>query len=414
MGDEPASRPALSTGRGMHIALLTGGHDRSYALGLTRALTGLGIRVDVIGSDNVDDPGFRKDPLVDFRNLRGDQREDAPLSAKALRLLRYYARLLAYAASAKPRVFHVLWNNKVEWLDRTLLMVWYRLCRRKVVLTAHNVNAARRDGKDSRLNRATLRIQYRLASHVFVHTVRMADELASEFAVIRSKISVIPFGINDTLPSSALTRIAARESFGLGERDVVALFFGQIAPYKGLEYLLEAVPRIAKLVPSFRLLVAGRIKEGSDDYGARIRAMLAAEEVRTRTHGVLEHIEDADVEKFFKAADVLVLPYIQIFQSGVPFLAYNFGLPVIATDVGSLRDDVVDGQTGFICQPRDSGSIAAAVALFAASDLCPSSPALRESIKAWACARYSWARVATITRDVYDRVDGAAPSAPVR
>jgi glycosyltransferase involved in cell wall biosynthesis len=233
----------------------------------------------------------------------------------------------------------------------------------------------------------------------------MADELANGYGVPRSKISVIPFGINDTLPSSALSRAASRRYFSLGDGDVVALFFGQIAPYKGLEYLLEAVLRIAEALPSFRLLVAGRIKEGSDGYGVRIREMLARGDVRSRTQAVLEHIDDANVERFFKAADVLVLPYVRIFQSGVPFLAYNFGIPVIATDVGSLRDDVVDGETGFICEPRDSGSIVAAVASFAKSNLCPSSEAVRASIRTWAQERYSWARVAVITRDVYESIE---------
>ena len=45
-----------------------------------------------------------------------------------------------------------------------------------------------------------------------------------------------------------------------------------------------------------------------------------------------------------------IVPYVQIFQSGVPFLAYSFGLPVIATDVGSLRQDIVEGRAGFIWQ----------------------------------------------------------------
>ena len=54
---------------------------------------------------------------------------------------------------------------------------------------------------------------------------------------------------------------------------------------------------------------------------------------------------------YFKAADVLVLPYNEIFQSGVLFLGYSFGLPVIATDVGSFREEIVEGRTGFLCRP---------------------------------------------------------------
>ena len=54
------------------------------------------------------------------------------------------------------------------------------------------------------------------------------------------------------------------------------------------------------------------------------------------------------------ASDAVVIPYVDIFQSGVPFLAFSFGLPVIATDVGSLREDVTS-ETGLLCRPRDAG-----------------------------------------------------------
>ena len=98
----------------------------------------------------------------------------------------YYAKLIRYAATAKPRIFHILWNNKFEFFDRTLLMLYYRLLGKRIVLTLHNVNAGRRDSKDTRLNRLTLRIQYRLADHIFVHTEKMKLELIEEFGVARS------------------------------------------------------------------------------------------------------------------------------------------------------------------------------------------------------------------------------------
>ena len=71
-----------------------------------------------------------------------------------------------------------------------------------------------------------------------------------------------------------------------------------------------------------------------------------------------EFIPDEDVEIYLKAADVCVLPYTEVFQSGVLFLAYRFGLPVVATDVGSLRDDVIEGRTGFISRRQDPADLA--------------------------------------------------------
>src|SRR5437870_8985762 len=101
-----------------------------------------------------------------FLNLRGSKGE-VSCATKVLRVLTYYARLIRYAAIAEPRIFHILWNNKFQFFDRTVLITYYKMCGKRVVLTAHNVNAGKRDSNDSLLNRLTLRMQYLLADHIF-------------------------------------------------------------------------------------------------------------------------------------------------------------------------------------------------------------------------------------------------------
>ena len=86
-----------------------------------------GAALDLIGSDDLDCPQFHGKPGVNFLNLRGSQRSDASVVRKVFRVSMYYARLIRYAATAKPRIFHILWNNKFELFDRTLLMLYYRL-----------------------------------------------------------------------------------------------------------------------------------------------------------------------------------------------------------------------------------------------------------------------------------------------
>jgi hypothetical protein len=142
------------------IALLTGGGDKPYALGIAAALTSVGISVDFIGSDDLQVPELLANPRIHFLNLRRDQRSEAGLVTKVLRILNYYVRLVRYVAKAEPKVFHILWNNKFEFFDRTLLMIYYRLMRKRLVFTAHNVNASKRDSNDSWRNRLSLRAQY--------------------------------------------------------------------------------------------------------------------------------------------------------------------------------------------------------------------------------------------------------------
>lgn len=392
----------------LSVALLTGGDDRSYALGLTGALTNLGITIDFIGSDALDAPELHQSSLIRFLNLRRDQSHDAPLPRKAARILAYYLRLVRYAARARPHVFHILWNNKFEFVDRVLLMLYYRALGKRVVLTAHNVNAGKRDGKDSSLNRLTLAIQYRLCRHIFVHTPRMKAELETDFRLSPAKVSVIPFGINNTTPRTGVTRQAARARLGLAESDRTLLFFGQIAPYKGLEYLVQAMRLLTSQAEAVKLVIAGKVKPGCEDYWSGIRRSLEEETLRVSTICHVRFIPDAEVEWFMQAADAVALPYVSIFQSGVPFLAYSFGLPVLATDVGSLREDILEDRTGYVAAPRDPVAFAEIISRYFASEMYRTPDLTRNFIQTHANERHSWGTVGRITHDVYRNVTQGA------
>ena len=384
----------------LRVMLLTGGSDKPYALGLASALASAHVNLEFVGSDELDCPEIRSIPGLTFLNLRGDQREDAPFLTKVRRVVRYYVALLGHTALTRSSILHVLWNNKFEVLDRTLLMAYYRALGKQVVLTVHNVNTAARDGRDSRMNRASLRVQYRLSSHMFVHTDRMKAQLVADFRVPAQRVSVIPFGINDTIPKTDMTMSQARQQFGISDDERVLLFFGQIAPYKGLEYLVEAIAQLASRGQRVRVIIAGKVKRGSEEYWRRIEAQLGADQLAGQTITRIRFIPDPEVEPFFKAADVVVLPYVDIFQSGVPFLAFSFGLPVIATDVGSLREDVTEG-TGLLCRPGDASDLAGAISRFCDRHAHWRSERVRARIRSLAEERHSWASVAHLTTDVY-------------
>jgi glycosyltransferase involved in cell wall biosynthesis len=384
------------------VAVLTGGGDRPYALGLASALVSLEIPFDFIASDELDSPELHQNSLVRFLNLRGKQNQVSPFF-KVLRVSKYYLRLLSYAITSEAPIFHILWNNKIEFIDRTALTFYYKLLGKRLVLTAHNVNKQKRDGNDTWLNRFTLSLQYRMMDHIFVHTEQMKRELQNDFRVTDEKISVIPFGINSSVPETDLNSAAARLLLGLESGEKILLFFGNIAPYKGLEYLVKALRQLTASGGVYRLIIAGRPK-GSESYWADIHREIEEAGLSGSVIEKIEYISDADTEIYFKAADVFVLPYTHIFQSGVLFLGYNFGLPVISTDVGSLREDIVDGKTGFVCKPKDSVSLAACIEAYFCSDLYRNLGARRHEICEYARDRYSWARVASLTEEVYESV----------
>ncbi len=411
----PAMHPALSTathsattGRSLkgsapvlEIALLTGGGDKPYAFGLATALLSKGVRLDFIGSDEVDSPALRSDPNLTFLNLRGSQRHDVGLVTKTSRIAIYYARLLRYAFVAKPKIFHILWNNKFQMFDRTLLMLYYRLQGRRIVLTAHNVNAAKRDSHDTLLNRLTLRIQYHIADHIFVHTEAMKMELREDFGVRPSSITVIPLGFNNSVPDTDLSPAQAKQRLGIDQADRVLLFFGHIGPYKGLELLVSAFQKVVGNNSAYRLLIVGKPKTGSEHYVDVIQRAIRNGPGRERVTQRIEFVPDEDTELYFKAADVLVLPYVQVFQSGVLILGYTFGLPVIAADVGSLREDIIEGETGFMCKPGDPADLAKTIDKYFEAPLFKALERHRPTIRDHARDRYSWDAVGATTLKVY-------------
>lgn len=389
----------------LKVALLTAGRDRPYAFGIATALMAKGLSLDIVGGDDLDCSEWHGTPHVKFLNLRGDMREDASLPKKISRILIYYVRLLVYAATAKPKIFHILWNNKFETFDRVPLMLYYKLLGKKTLLTIHNVNAGTRDSNDTWFNRLTLRIQYRLVDHLFVHTEKMKRELIGQFDVTASAISVIPFGINNAVPDTNLNPGDARRRLEIPEYDRVILFFGNIAPYKGLEYLIDAFEHVMAGGGAYRLIIAGNPKN-CDGYWNVVLRSLNRHVNRERILRKIEYIPDDQTEVYFKAADVMVLPYRYIYQSGVLFLGYSFGLPVIATDVGALREDIIEGKTGYVCKPEDAVDLAKAIERYFSSDLFKALNSRRQEIRAYARQRYSWDLVGELTKNVYKELLG--------
>jgi D-inositol-3-phosphate glycosyltransferase len=384
----------------VRVGLLTGGQDRPYAFGLAMALAASGTRLDVVGSDEVDSPEMRQTQNLRFLNIKGDWR-GASQVAKAGKLVVYYARLLGYAASTRAPVLHILWNNRLEFFDRTLFMLYLKILGKKVTLTAHNVNAGRRDSNDSLMNRLTLKCQYRLADHIFVHTKKMQDELCSEFGVRENNVTVLRHPINDAFPDTELTPEEAKLKLDLGRQSKVMLCFGRIRPYKGLEYAVSAFERIAAEDPEYRLVIAGESKKGCEEYFREVLDMIDRSAFQDRILVRTEFIPDEDAEIYLKAADVLVLPYKEIFQSGVLFLAYSFGLPVVATDVGSFREEIVEGRTGFVCKPCDVDDLAEVLREYFRSDLFRRLSVRRSEIKSHAFEEHSWKAVAEATGLAY-------------
>ena len=187
------------------------------------------------------------------------------------------------------------------------------------------------------------------------------------------------------------TRETARAALGLtGD---VALFFGYVRHYKGLDTLLGAWKRVRAERPGATLVVAGEFYEKPEPYEA---LALAAGGVRMLNR----YIPDDEVEALFRATDVTVLPYRAGTQSGVTHVAFALGSPVIATRVGGLTEGLREGETGLTCASEDPDSLAAVLVRFFAEGL-------RERMASPIAAlgrEHSWEALASSTVDLVNEL----------
>jgi glycosyltransferase involved in cell wall biosynthesis len=145
------------------------------------------------------------------------------------------------------------------------------------------------------------------------------------------------------------TEIARPDPSGLPS----LLFFGKIRRYKGLETFLRALSLVRKKM-AFRAVIAGEFYMAARPYHRLARRLGLEECLEWRDH----YIPNEEVPAFFRTADLVVLPYVEATQSGVVPVAYQFGVPVVASDVGGLSEVVLEGKTGYLVPPLDPEALA--------------------------------------------------------
>ena len=135
------------------------------------------------------------------------------------------------------------------------------------------------------------------------------------------------------------------------------LFFGVVRPYKGLEYLIKAMPQIINKLPDLCLVIAGEFWEDKTRYLKLIQEYGLGDNIMVFD----SYIPNEEIAAYFSIADLVVLPYVSATGSGVTQIAFGFNKPVVATSVGDLPRVVEHGRRGLIVPPQESTSLANAI-----------------------------------------------------
>ena len=225
------------------------------------------------------------------------------------------------------------------------------------------------------------------------HSTSDAQDLLSIKPNAKYKIN--PHPTYNAFRLQGLTKEQARAKLQKGADEKLLLFFGFVREYKGLKHLLKAMPEIRTTLDNVRLMVVGSFGDDRDKY----MQLIQTEQIGDCVEVVDRYTPDNEVEKYFAACDLVVLPYISATQSGIVQIAYGFEKPVVVTNVGGLPDVVTDGKTGYVVESEQPQQLAKAVIRFFEENRAEE---MQEYVKQEAY-RFSWDRMVENIEELYGK-----------
>ncbi len=232
-------------------------------------------------------------------------------------------------------------------LRATFRRLGARSPRTRRVLLCHNVD----EHESGPLRRFLTFGALDLAEAFVVHSESRRAELARRFP--KRPAAAIPLPVPESV---AISRDDARRRLGLPEEEPIVLFLGLVRPYKGVDLLLDAAPRIVAETGA-RIAVVGEVFPDARDLARRA----SSSPVRDRILWKDEYVPEAEMAVWLAACDVLALPYRRISASAIAARALAAARPMAAADVGGLGETVVPGETGELFSPGDASGLADAV-----------------------------------------------------
>lgn len=390
-----------------------------YAFQLCRALAQQGLETTLVTDrryelENVEAP-FR---VVKLFDLWDPKPEEAPptRTARVARRLRRPLRAFRYGRECR-RLCSFLRRQRPDWIQLGDIrfagdLFWITALRRsglRLTDVCHNIRRFAPGGTAAgqfhfrQFERPVYRRIYHHFDRVWVHFESNRRRLVSELGVEPERVGTIPHG-NETLleemQDPTVTPVELRRRLCLGKDDLVVLFFGALARYKGAEVLLAAFPRILESEPRARLVLAGYPSPGFSLESFRRQAHAAGIEQAVRIHP--HYVPSPEVAAWMELATLTVFPYREVFQSGAIHLAQTFGRPIVATSVGAIPEAIRHRETALLVPPGDAEALVLAVTKLLARPHLAHALADRGRQEALDC--FNWQRVAATLAADYRRL----------
>lgn len=212
------------------------------------------------------------------------------------------------------------------------------LCKMPIVYTVHDPLP---HSDDDRLKeRLKRKLFYPLVKNFIILNNDQRNVFIKRYHLKNKNVFVLSLGIYEYL--SDRRGFSCRDHISSSENSIKIIFFGRINKYKGVNYLLEAFEGIVKKYPKTELVIAGK--------GYLPESYIEPPENVTFIN---RYIFNDELSDLITDSDFVVCPYLDATQSGVIMTAFAFAKPVIATNVGGLKEYVEDGITGLLIKPKD-------------------------------------------------------------
>ncbi|MET7253233.1 glycosyltransferase [Dyadobacter fermentans] len=304
--------------------------------------------------------------------------------SKASEYIKGHAVAFRDAKSKGARIAHLHFFT-FRGIDLIVLSIG-KLLGFKCIGTIHDVNSFTKQA-----NHYIELACYKLMDGVVVHNQSSLNFL-TEKRLTNNPVAVIPHG--NYLPF--ISTSSSKKSVG---PELRILFFGQIKQVKGLDILLEAIAKVGTRGRKIHLTIAGKAWKSDLDYYKNLITSLGITNV-VRTD--FRYIPDEEVAGFYDNADLVVLPYREIYQSGVLLLSLSYGKPVLCSDLKPFMEIIRDNETGFLFESENAEDLAGKIMEIAdnpdrlSTVTKMSNRLIRED--------YDWANIGALTTDFYKKV----------
>lgn len=271
---------------------------------------------------------------------------------KYLRAFRFIKGLFKSLNSSKKKKsqivhYHFFHTSIMEFI----MVVLAKAYGFKIVVTAHDVESFV-DGSSDKISKYI----YNQADAIIAHNEFTKNELVKKKVGKTNNIYIIPHGNYIPVVRHDISKEKSSLKLGLEHTDdKIILFFGQIKEVKGLDILINSIPEVKKHVQNIKLLVAGR--PWKDSFTKYMDAIEKAN-ILDKTILHIRYIENNEVDYYFNYADIVVLPYKKIYQSGVLLNALSYKKSVVVSDLPAMKEMITDGENGFIFKSEDEKDLA--------------------------------------------------------